>query len=108
MRYEKFQWADWEKSGSSPGEKTAADWGKEFGVIKAGTIQPDSYSANYEEPLSSLPEKSLTEELLVGHILSRSEPNLWGRKNDCMVFKQVAHFAGIGVFDFGQVDLCLR
>ncbi|MBE7384456.1 MAG: hypothetical protein F6J95_023955 [Leptolyngbya sp. SIO1E4] len=102
LNMDRFKWADWEKIGSGVGEKTADAWGKEFGTIKAGTVQASSYSANYEEPLDSLPNKPLTEELLITHILSRSKPSTWKRKNDCMVFKQVAKFAGINV-DFSDI-----
>ena len=102
LNMDRFEWGDWESSSSGLGEKKAADWGQEFGTIKAGTVKASSYHANYEEPLASLPEKVLTEEMLIAHILSRSEPNSWARKNDCMVFKQVAKFAGISV-DFGAI-----
>ena len=94
LNMDRFQWVDWENGGSDVG-KTANEWATEFGKIKAATIKATSYQSNYEEPLRSLPDKPLTEELLVAHILSRSEANSWNRKNDCMVFRQLAKFAGI-------------
>jgi integrase len=101
LNLDRFSWADW--LGGEPGEvKTAAAWGAEFGAIKAGSIKPQSYHANYEEPIASLPDRPLTQDMLIGHILSRSKPDTWVRKNDCMVFKQVAKFAGIEV-DFSQI-----
>ncbi|MEO0985976.1 MAG: hypothetical protein AAFY20_10540 [Cyanobacteria bacterium J06639_14] len=102
LLFERFRWGDWEAGGSGSGGKTAADWGQELGTIKAGTVKSSSYHANYEEPLGSLPDKPLTEEMLIAHILTRSEPNSWARKNDCMVFKQVAKFAGVNV-DFSSI-----
>jgi integrase len=84
------------------GGKTAADWAKEFGAIKAGTIQASSYESNYRDPLDSLPNQPLTEALLIAHILGRSQPSTWTRNNDCMVFKQVAKFAGVTV-DFSAI-----
>lgn len=99
---ERFQWADWEKGAVSTGGKTAADWGRELGNVKRGTIQPASYHANYEEPLASLPAKLLTAELLIAHVLRRSPPNSWKRRNDCMVFSQVAKLAGVPV-DFSAI-----
>lgn len=102
LNLDRFQWSDWAGGGSSVGGKTAADWGREFGAIKAGSIKPQSYHANYEEPLASLPDKPLSEEMLIAHVLTRSKPDSWGRKNDCMVFRQVAKFAGLTV-DFSQV-----
>ena len=101
LNLDKFNWSEW-SAGESGKVKTAAAWGAEFGVIKAGSIKPQSYHANYEEPIASLPKKPLSEEMLIAHILSRSKPDSWGRKNDCMVFKQVAKFAGIEV-DFSQI-----
>ncbi|PSN16262.1 hypothetical protein C7293_03385 [filamentous cyanobacterium CCT1] len=102
LRLERFKWADWESGGSEQGGKTAADWAREFGTLKAGTVQPSSYKSNYQEPLASLPTKPLTEELLVAHILGRSQPSTWTRNNDCMVFKQVAKHAGLTV-DFSAI-----
>jgi integrase len=102
LNMERFRWSDWERGGGDQAGKTAADWGKEFGAIKAATIKASSYQSNYEEPLTSLPDKPLTEELLVAHILSRSPANSWNRKNDCMVFRQLAKFAGIEV-DFSTI-----
>ncbi len=102
LNMERFKWVDWEGGGVEQGGKTAADWAKEFGVIKAGTFKPSSYESNYREPLDSLPTKPLTEELLIAHILGRSQPSTWTRNNDCMVFKQVAKFAGVDV-DFRAI-----
>lgn len=82
--------------------KTAANWGKEFGALKGGSVTPTSYESNYREPLESLPVKPLTEDLLIAHILKRSQPNTWKRNNDCMVFKQVAKHAGL-VVDFSTI-----
>ncbi|HEY9762373.1 MAG TPA: hypothetical protein V6D07_07595 [Trichocoleus sp.] len=102
LNMERFSWADWEGGQGDGQGKTAADWAKEFGAIKAGTIKPSSYNANYKEPLDSLPAKPLTTDLLLTHVLSRSKPNTWARKNDCMVFKQLAKFAGLDL-DFSNV-----
>jgi hypothetical protein len=103
LNMDRFNWADWQ--GSSSGvtvEKTAAEWAKEFGVIKAGAIKSGSFDSNYAGPLGSLPDKPLTEELLIAHVLGRSKANSWDRKNDCMVFGQLAKFAGLQV-DFGAI-----
>lgn len=102
LNLERFNWADWEKGAVSTGGKTAADWGRELGNVKRGTIQPASYHANYEEPLASRPAKLLTAELLIAHVLRRSPPNSWKRKNDCMVFSQVTKLAGVPV-DFSAI-----
>ena len=102
LNFERFQWRDWEKGGGSAGGRSAVDWAKEFGEVKAANVKETSYRANYDEPLRSLPDKPLTEELLRAHILSRGEPNTWTRKNDCMVFKQLAKFAGLTV-DFADI-----
>ncbi len=101
LNLDRFDWADW-LDGEMGEEKTAAAWGAEFGVIKAATIKPQSYRANYEEPLASLPEKPLTEDMLIAHVLKRSPADSWGRKNDCMVFRQVAKLAGVAV-DFSSI-----
>jgi hypothetical protein len=101
LNLDRFSWTEW-AAGGSAGDKTAADWGKELGLIKAATITPTSYESNYREPLASLPTKPLTEDLLTAHILSRSQPNTWTRNNDCMVFKQAAQLAGLQV-DFSTI-----
>ena len=102
LNMERFSWSDWENASSGAEGKTAADWAKEFGVIKAGTIKASSFRADYEKPLASLPAKALTEDLLISHILGRSSPNTRKRKNDCTVFNQLAKFAGVPV-DFTNI-----
>ena len=60
LNMDRFDCREWEKGGSGvAGEKTAADWGKEFGKLKASTVKESSYQANYDEPLRSLPDKPL-------------------------------------------------
>ena len=102
LNMDRFKWSDWENGRAAAGQKTAADWAKEFGKIKAATVKETSFQANYDEPLRSLPKKPLTEEMLVAHIISRGAANTWTRKNDCMVFKQLAKFAGKSV-DFSTI-----
>ena len=103
LNMDRFKWSDWENGrAAATGQKTAADWAKEFGKIKAATVKETSFQANYDEPLRSLPKKPLTEEMLVAHIISRGAANTWTRKNDCMVFKQLAKFAGQSV-DFSTI-----
>ncbi len=96
LNLDRFSWADWIDRDVGE-EKTAAAWGQELAIIKQSTISPTAFESNYREPLASLPEKPLTEEMLIAHILSRSQPSTWKRHNDCMVFKQVAKLAGVSV-----------
>ncbi|MFQ4136704.1 hypothetical protein PGN35_010320 [Nodosilinea sp. PGN35] len=99
---ERFTWADWEKGGGSPDGKSAADWGKEYAAVKVATVQPSTYRTNYQERLESLPDKPLTEELLLSHVQQRSKINTKGRRDDCIAFRQLAKFAGLTV-DFSGV-----
>ncbi len=78
LNMDRFQWADWEGGSGEQVDKTAADWAKEFGAIKAGTIQASSYESNYRDPLGSLPNQPLTEALLIAHILGRRQQILSG------------------------------
>ena len=103
LNMDRFSWSDWEKSEVDSGGKTAKEWGREFGKIKAGTIQESSYRTDYKERLATLPEKPLTEQNLIDHILNRSKPNTRKRKYDCMVFSQLARFADIEV-DFKAIQ----
>ncbi len=76
LNFERFDWAYWERGGSSATDgKSATEWAKEFGVVKAASILKSSYRANYHWPLQSLPNKPLTEEMLREHILNKSDPN---------------------------------
>jgi integrase len=100
LNLDRFSWPTWLDPMAEP--KTAIDWAQELANIKKSTISATSFESNYREPLESLPSKPLTEEMLIAHILSRSQPNTWTRNNDCMVFKQVAKQAGITV-DFSGV-----
>jgi len=100
LNLDRFDWADWGDPRAEP--KTAADWAQELATIKKGTITATSFESNYREPLESLPNRPLTEDMLIAHILGRSQPNTWTRNNDCMVFKQVAKLAGVPV-DFGAI-----
>lgn len=101
LNLERFTWAEW-GGGLAGQHRTAADWGQDLRKIKVSSIKPVSYESNYREPLESLPDKPLTEDLLVAHILGRSRPDTWTRNNDCMVFKQVAKLAGLPV-DFSAI-----
>jgi len=101
LNLDRFCWSDW-LDGELGEVKTAATWGAEFGAVKAASVKPQSYRANYEEPLASLPDKPLTEDMLIALGHGRSPADSWSRKNDCMVFKQVAKFAGVTV-DFSSI-----
>ena len=102
LNLERFNWADWERGGSE-GERSAADWGREFAEIKKGTIKSSSFDTNYKVPLAALPaDKPLSEDVLTALVLSRSLPNSWDRKNDCMVYGALCKFAGVEA-DFSQV-----
>jgi integrase len=102
LNMERFTWADWEKSGGSPGGKSAADWGKEYAAVKVSTVKASTYRTNYQERLESLPDKPLTEELLLTHVQQRSKINTKGRRDDCIAFGQLAKFAGLTV-DFSSI-----
>lgn len=102
LNLDRFNWFDWEADVLSAGSKSAQDWGKEFAQKKQLSIKPASYRANYEDPLKSLPNKTLSEELLRAHILSRSAVDSWTRKNDCMVYTALCKFAGISA-DFSDI-----
>lgn len=68
------------------GGESAAAWGKEYGLLKAESVKASTYRTNYQERLESLPDKPLTEELLIKHIQGRSKLNTKGRRDDCIAF----------------------
>jgi hypothetical protein len=81
LNLERFNWSDWDGPGGAPGGKTAKDWGSALGELKRGTIQGSSYQADYVEPLGLLPDKPLSEDLLIALILAQSKANSRKRKS---------------------------
>ncbi|MDV3351267.1 hypothetical protein QGP82_21365 [Leptothoe sp. LEGE 181152] len=96
LMLKQWNWADWEDDGTVI-SNSAAVAGRRFGEEKQGTIKPQSYDANYREPLAALPNKPLTEELIRSLVLSRHPADSWGRKNDCMVYQALGKHSGLKV-----------
>lgn len=96
LNLERWNWSEWEGGGDGSAQSAIAI-ARKFAKQKQASIKASSYRGNYQFPLESLPDKPLTEEMLRAHILSRSEPGSWTRKNDVMVFSALCKFAGISV-----------
>lgn len=96
LHLERWNWSEWEGGGDGSAQSAVAI-ARKFAKQKQATIKASSYRGNYQFSLESLPDKSLTEDMLRAHILSRSEQGSWKRKNDVMVFNALCKFAGLSV-----------
>ena len=90
-----WDWSRWIDDDQIDPTSSAKIIGQKFAEYKKARIKPASFRANYLYPLESLPNKPLTEQMLQVHILRRSEPGSWTRKNDVMVFSALCKFSGV-------------
>ena len=98
LALKQWDWSKWiEDGGQGVAEDSASAIAQRFAEYKQKQVKPASFRANYLYPLESLPDKPLTQEMLELHILRRSSPGTWTRKNDVMVFSALCKFAGVEV-----------
>ena len=94
---ERFDWADWGKSGSVRSQNLTGDWVRRFLDWKQETIK-ESSAQIYRDYLQYLPtDKPISGSLLIDTCRAATSPNSHGRQYCVMIYKQLGQYAGLDI-----------